>query len=141
MRRSISGGERRRVSLGVSLAGAPLCLFLDEPTSGLDSSSALSLFQLLKELAAGGLTVVAVVHQPRAEVFAATDDLIVLGTGGCLFYSGPSVRVARRRILPSMTLPSGGREAVAAGSRRRGAQRLQHRGHHHRHGHRRCPQP
>jgi ABC-type multidrug transport system ATPase subunit len=51
----------------------------------------LSLFQLLKELAAGGLTVVAVVHQPRAEVFAATDDLIVLGAGGCLFYSGPSV--------------------------------------------------
>jgi hypothetical protein len=50
-----------------------------KPTSGLDSSSALSLFKLLKELAAGGLTVVAVVHQPRMEVFAATDDLIVLG--------------------------------------------------------------
>jgi ABC-type multidrug transport system ATPase subunit len=79
------------VSLGVALAGSPLCLFLDEPTSGLDSSSALSLFQLLKELAAGGLTVVAVVHQPRAEVFAATDDLIVLGPGGSLFYGGPSV--------------------------------------------------
>ncbi len=88
---SISGGERRRVSLGVALSGSPLCLFLDEPTSGLDSSSALSLFQLLKELAAGGITVVAVVHQPRAEVFAATDDLIVLGSGGCVFYSGPSV--------------------------------------------------
>jgi ABC-type multidrug transport system ATPase subunit len=100
VRCSISGGERRRVSLGVSLAGAPLCLFLDEPTSGLDSSSALSLFQLLKELAAGGLTVVAVVHQPRAEVFAATDDLIVLGAGGCLFYSGPSVpRTLSRHML------------------------------------------
>ncbi len=97
--RSISGGERRRVSLGVSLAGAPLCLFLDEPTSGLDSSSALSLFQLLKELAAGGLTVVAVVHQPRAEVFAAMDDLIVLSGGGRLFYSGPSVLATPSRAV------------------------------------------
>jgi ABC-type multidrug transport system ATPase subunit len=97
---SISGGERRRVSLGVALAGSPLCLFLDEPTSGLDSSSALSLFQLLKELAAGGLTVVAVVHQPRAEVFAATDDLIVLGPGGSLFYGGPSVLPPPRPLLP-----------------------------------------
>lgn len=91
------------MSLGVALAGSPLCLFLDEPTSGLDSSSALSLFQLLKELAAGGLTVVAVVHQPRAEVFAATDDLIVLGPGGSLFYGGPSVRLPP--LPPPATVP------------------------------------
>ncbi len=122
---SISGGERRRVSLGVALAGAPLCLFLDEPTSGLDSSSALSLFQLLKELAVGGLTVVAVVHQPRAEVFAATDDLIVLGAGGCMFYSGPSVSPLLFYLLHlqrKMTLFAGRRQTLVRGSRGRSAQ-------------------
>jgi ABC-type multidrug transport system ATPase subunit len=116
---SISGGERRRVSLGVALAGCPLCLFLDEPTSGLDSSSALSLFKLLKELAAGGLTVVAVVHQPRMEVFAATDDLIVLGCGGCLFYCGPSVTrnsFSLSRIQPMLTKSAGGYKPLAISS-------------------------
>ena len=54
---SISGGERRRVSVGIGLVTDPRVMFLDEPTTGLDSDSALSLVTLLKRLATRGRTV------------------------------------------------------------------------------------
>lgn len=49
--KGISGGEKRRLSVGLELVTNPRCIFLDEPTSGLDSEIALQIVQLLHQLA------------------------------------------------------------------------------------------
>ena len=83
----ISGGERKRVSIGMELAAAPMALFLDEPTSGLDATSASSIMSVLKAVSCLGITVVAIIHQPRQEIFEALDSILLLGAGRVI-YSG-----------------------------------------------------
>jgi len=87
-RRGISGGERRRLAIGFELVIAPPVLVLDEPTRGLDSFSALSLVEVLVDVASLGRVIVCTLHQPRPELlklFPAKLELVpsdaVLGTG------------------------------------------------------------
>eukprot|EP00519_Triparma_laevis_P004126 CAMPEP_0182507242 /NCGR_PEP_ID=MMETSP1321-20130603/22733_1 /TAXON_ID=91990 /ORGANISM="Bolidomonas sp., Strain RCC1657" /LENGTH=920 /DNA_ID=CAMNT_0024713101 /DNA_START=324 /DNA_END=3083 /DNA_ORIENTATION=- len=87
--RGISGGQRKRVNIGIELVADPWMLFLDEPTSGLDSAGAHKVVSILRKLADLGLTVVCVLHQPRVSIFNMLDDVILLGLGGKLVYSGP----------------------------------------------------
>ncbi|GBF99558.1 ABC transporter G family member-like [Raphidocelis subcapitata] len=68
-RRGISGGERKRVSIGHELLINPAILMLDEPTSGLDSTTALHLLQLLQDLAAGGRSIATTIHQPSSRLY------------------------------------------------------------------------
>lgn len=63
---------------------------LDEPTSGLDSTTALTVVQSLKELALTGANVIAVLHQPKYEVFKLFDQVLLLGKGGMIAYFGPT---------------------------------------------------
>lgn len=88
--RGISGGERRRVSIGMELVTAPQILFLDEPTSGLDSSSANSVVQLVKELAGHGRIVVLSIHQPSAKSFLLLDQIMLLAKGKMLYHGPPA---------------------------------------------------
>lgn len=108
----VSGGESKRCSVGVALAAAPLILILDEPTSGLDSSSALSLVQLLYQLSRSGLTVAAVIHQPRPEVFRLFDHLVLLRPVGHVLYSGP--RTGVHHALQAQGLVCGSDSALLA---------------------------
>lgn len=85
-RRGISGGERKRTSIGIELIAAPQVLILDEPTSGLDAQAALSTIMLLKTLSRQGITVICVLHQPRLEIFAALDTLMLLGSGKQIYF-------------------------------------------------------
>jgi ABC-type multidrug transport system ATPase subunit len=62
MIRGVSGGERKRTSIGVELLTNPSMLFLDEPTTGLDSSTALQVIELLKSLSKKGVNVVSTIH-------------------------------------------------------------------------------
>merc|ERR1719450_1712829 len=62
--RGISGGQRKRVNIGLELASQPTVLFLDEPTSGLDSTSSLSVALSLKKMCQLGMTSIMVIHQP-----------------------------------------------------------------------------
>ncbi|KAG6358055.1 hypothetical protein INS49_013939 [Diaporthe citri] len=86
--RGLSGGEKRRVSIGVQMLANPSVLFLDEPTTGLDASSAFQLVRTLKNLAAKGRTVIVTIHQPRSEIWGLFDNLILLSRGSPV-YSGP----------------------------------------------------
>ena len=87
--RGVSGGQRKRVNIGIGLASAPLALFLDEPTSGLDSTASLKVVSTLKAIAGLGVSVVTVLHQPRYEIFETFDDLLLLVPGGRTAYIGP----------------------------------------------------
>jgi ABC-type multidrug transport system ATPase subunit len=84
----ISGGQRKRVSIGMELAAAPMALFLDEPTSGLDATAAASIMATLKALSRLGMTIVTIIHQPRQEIFESLDSLVLLGSGR-MIYCGP----------------------------------------------------
>ena len=84
----ISGGQRKRVSIGMELAAAPMAIFLDEPTSGLDATAASSIMKTLKALSHLGMSIIVIIHQPRVEIFEMIDDLILLGNGR-LIYQGP----------------------------------------------------
>jgi len=77
--RGISGGQRKRVNVGMEAVTNPAAIFLDEPTSGLDSYTSRALCRYLKHLAKEkGVTVVAVIHQPRVEIFNELDNLLLL---------------------------------------------------------------
>lgn len=67
--RGISGGEKRRVFIGIELLSSPSVLLLDEPTSGLSSTDALNVTNAIKDLAANGRTVILSVHQPRSDIY------------------------------------------------------------------------
>ncbi|KAI1073440.1 hypothetical protein F5B20DRAFT_567004 [Whalleya microplaca] len=84
----ISGGQRKRVSIGMELAAAPMAIFLDEPTSGLDATAASSIMRTLKAIARLGISVIVIIHQPRMEIFEMLDDLILLADGQ-IIYEGP----------------------------------------------------
>ncbi len=84
---SLSGGQRKRVSVALELLTKPSLLFLDEPTSGLDPGLDKSVMQMMRELADGGRTVVVVTHSVAN--LDLCDRLLVLAPGGNLAYFGP----------------------------------------------------
>ncbi|XVF12579.1 hypothetical protein REPUB_Repub08aG0131100 [Reevesia pubescens] len=78
----LSGGEHRRVSIGLSLLHDPAVLLLDEPTSGLDSTSAFNVMQILKSIAASRhRTVVLSIHQPSSKILSTIDRILLLSKG------------------------------------------------------------
>ncbi|KAJ2054784.1 hypothetical protein GGI08_004416, partial [Coemansia sp. S2] len=88
--RGVSGGERKRVSIGMELVTDPSILVLDEPSSGLDSSSAEMVVELTKEMSRQrNLCTLMTIHQPSAEMVAKFDKLILLSQGK-LVYMGPA---------------------------------------------------
>ena len=78
----VSGGERRRVSIGMDLVHDPAVLLLDEPTSGLDSGSALHIVKMLRDMAAKhAKTVVLTIHQPGFRILELIDRVVLLADG------------------------------------------------------------
>ncbi|XP_027709187.1 ATP-binding cassette sub-family G member 2 isoform X2 [Vombatus ursinus] len=87
--RGVSGGERKRTSIGMELISEPSILFLDEPTTGLDSSTANAVLLLLKRMSKQGRTIIFSIHQPRYSIFKLFDSLTLLASGK-LIYHGPA---------------------------------------------------
>ncbi|XP_060201720.1 ABC transporter G family member 20-like [Lycium barbarum] len=88
--RGVSGGERRRVSIGIDIIHDPIVLFLDEPTSGLDSTSAYMVVKVLQRIAQSGSIVIMSIHQPSYRILSLLDRLIILSRGHTVFTSPPS---------------------------------------------------
>ncbi|XP_029453857.1 ATP-binding cassette sub-family G member 2 isoform X2 [Rhinatrema bivittatum] len=87
MIRGVSGGERKRINIGMELITDPAVLFLDEPTTGLDASTANAVLLLLKRMARQGKTIILSIHQPRYSIFRLFDGLTLLA-GGRMVYHG-----------------------------------------------------
>ena len=85
--RGLSGGQKRRVSVGVQLVARPRIIFLDEPTSGLDSAAALHVVRSLNEVAKTlGTTTVLTIHQPGEKVFDLSNGLLLLSGGRTAYF-------------------------------------------------------
>ncbi len=91
LKKTISGGQRKRLNIGLELLREPAVLFVDEPTSGLSSRDSENIIELLKELALKGKLVFAVIHQPSSDIFKMFDRLVILDTGGYQIYYGNPV--------------------------------------------------
>ncbi|ESQ30078.1 hypothetical protein EUTSA_v10011194mg [Eutrema salsugineum] len=87
-KRGISGGQRKRVNVGLEMVIEPSILFLDEPTSGLDSASSQLLLKALRHEALEGVNICMVVHQPSYTLFRTFNDLVLLAKGGLTVYHG-----------------------------------------------------
>ncbi|PPR95601.1 hypothetical protein GOBAR_AA25066 [Gossypium barbadense] len=89
-RRGVSGGERRRVSIGIDIIHKPPLLFLDEPTSGLDSTSAYSVVEKVKDIARGGSIILMTIHQPSFRIQLLLDCITVLARGRLIYMGSPA---------------------------------------------------
>jgi len=88
--RTISGGERKRVSIAVELLSDPSVLFLDEPTSPLDPQTIEEFLIILRELTEHGVTVIMVTHKPDDLSYA--DKIVFLASRGYLAWHGPATQ-------------------------------------------------
>ncbi|XP_020599496.1 ABC transporter G family member 5 [Phalaenopsis equestris] len=107
---SISGGERRRLSIAVEAVHDPAVLILDEPTSGLDSSSALQIVDMLRSMAESrGRTVVLSIHQPCSRIVKLFGSLLLLSEGKVLHHGTIADLISRLAAaghpLPAHTNP------------------------------------
>ncbi len=114
-----SGGMRRRLDLAMTLVGEPRVIFLDEPTTGLDPRSRLTMWEIIRELAASGVTIllttqnldeadhladrIAVLDQGRIVAQGTPDELKGRMSGGHfrLHFAGPDLLRSAAELLPS----------------------------------------
>ena len=88
--RGISGGQRKRVNVGMEMVADPSLLFLDEPTSGLDSTTSFDVVFALKALSKKGCNIVTVLHQPSFPLYKMFTKVLLLGKGGRTVFLGRS---------------------------------------------------
>ena len=106
----LSGGQRRRVDLGIGIIGRPDLLFLDEPTTGLDPQARRQLWAVIGRLTTGGTTVLLTTHYlDEAEQLASR--LVVLAGGRVVADTTPG-QLRGSGALPSIRLPLGGGEPL-----------------------------
>ena len=91
MNKKVSGGQRKRLNIGLELMREPGVLFVDEPTSGLSSFDSEKVMSLLKNQALAGKLVFTIIHQPSSDILKMFDKLWILDKGGYMIYDGDPV--------------------------------------------------
>jgi ABC transport system ATP-binding/permease protein len=91
MNKKVSGGQRKRLNIGLELMREPVVLFIDEPTSGLSSFDSEKVMSLLRSQALSGKLVFAIIHQPSSDIIKMFDRLWLLDKGGYMIYDGDPV--------------------------------------------------
>jgi ABC-type multidrug transport system ATPase subunit len=91
LNKKISGGQRKRLNIGLELMREPAVLFADEPISGLASHDSGNVMELLKNQAINGKLVFVIIHQPSSDILKMFDRLWVLDRGGYMIYDGDPV--------------------------------------------------
>ena len=86
--KTLSGGQRKRLNIGLELLADSEVLLLDEPTSGLSSKDSEKIIELLKSISLEGKIVYVIIHQPSSKIYKIFDKIIVLDKGGKLAFSG-----------------------------------------------------
>lgn len=103
--RGISGGEKKRTSIGLELVKKAQLLFLDEPTTGLDSAIAYSVIRTLKKLTTGGKRgVICTIHQPQFKTLKQFDKLLLLSRGKVVFF-GPTMQAIEHFATMDLVVP------------------------------------
>jgi ABC-type multidrug transport system ATPase subunit len=110
-KRGVSGGERKRVSIGQELITTPQVLFLDEPTSGLDAFTAFNIISNIKAIAKKrNKIVIMTIHQPRTDIMDLIDKILLLSSGKTVWLGSTSGALERfekfGHVLPPNTNPS-----------------------------------
>jgi len=91
LNKKVSGGQRKRLNIGLELMREPVVLFIDEPTSGLSSFDSEKVMSLLRDQALSGKLVMAIIHQPSSDIIKLFDKLWLLDKGGYMIYDGDPV--------------------------------------------------
>jgi ABC-2 type transport system ATP-binding protein len=114
--KTYSGGMRRRLDLAVSLIATPPVLFLDEPTTGLDPRSRLGMWEIIKDLLAGGTTIL-LTTQYLDEADQLADRIAVIDGGKVIAEGTPSAlksKVGNDRLELTLTDEQSFQRAVTA---------------------------
>jgi ABC transport system ATP-binding/permease protein len=91
LNKKVSGGQRKRLNIGLELMREPVVLFVDEPTSGLSSHDSEKVMSLLRKHALSGKLVISNIHQPSSDILKLFDRLWLLDRGGYMIYDGDPV--------------------------------------------------
>jgi len=91
LNKKVSGGQRKRLNIGLELMREPVVLFIDEPTSGLSSFDSEKVMSLMRNQALSGKLVFAIIHQPSSDIIKMFDRLWLLDKGGYMIYDGDPV--------------------------------------------------
>ncbi len=91
LNKKVSGGQRKRLNIGLELMREPVILFIDEPTSGLSSFDSEKVMNLIKDQSLSGKLVFAIIHQPSSDVLKMFDRLWILDKGGYMIYDGDPI--------------------------------------------------
>jgi len=88
MKKTLSGGQRKRLNIALELIRQPSILFVDEPTSGLSSMDSEKVMSLLKRQTLNGRLVIINIHQPSSEIYKLFDKLLIIDKGGRVIHNG-----------------------------------------------------